>query len=88
VHVVPPHPRHRADLLGKPQTETMALSALRRKNEKVTQMNDYADPLIQLREWDRKYTEAMRDKRPEQAKIAAVKIIRLAVDLLEIAEGK
>tara|TARA_R110000822_G_scaffold42820_10_gene116108 strand:- start:195 stop:350 length:156 start_codon:yes stop_codon:yes gene_type:complete len=51
-------------------------------------MSDYADPLIQLREWDRKYTEAMRDKRPEQAKVAAMKIIRLAVDLLEIAEGK
>jgi len=29
LHVVPPYPGHRSDLLGKPQTETMALPALR-----------------------------------------------------------
>lgn len=48
---------------------------------------DYSEPLIELREWERKYTEAMRNKKPEQAKVAAMKMIRLAVDLLEIAEN-
>jgi hypothetical protein len=49
---------------------------------------DYSEPLIELREWERKYAQAMRDRKPEQAKVAAMKMIRLAVDLLEIAEGK
>lgn len=47
---------------------------------------DYSEPLIELREWDRTYTEAMRYKHPEHGVVAAMKIIRLGVDLLEIAE--
>jgi hypothetical protein len=49
---------------------------------------DYSEPLIELREWERKYAEGMRNKHPEQAKVAAMKMIRLVADLLEIAEGK
>ena len=51
-------------------------------------MTDYSLPLIELREWERTYAEAMRYKHPEHAKVAAMKMIRLAVDLLEIAEQK
>jgi hypothetical protein len=40
----------------------MALPALRRENEKATQMSDYAEPLIVIKELHRKAREAMQEK--------------------------
>lgn len=49
-------------------------------------MTDYSAPLIELREWDKHFAQAMRLKRYEAARYAALRMLRLSVDLLELAE--
>ena len=51
-------------------------------------MTDHAEPLIALGIAHKEYADAMRNKRYEAARMAAMQLVRLAVDLLEIAEKK
>ena len=50
-------------------------------------MTDYSEPLIELQEWVKCYSDAMRSKRWEIAEGAAVKIVRIGVDLIDHAEA-
>ena len=50
-------------------------------------MTDYSEPLIELQAWVKCYSDAMRAKRWEIAEGAAVKIVRIGVDLIDHAEA-
>jgi len=48
---------------------------------------DYSEPLIDLQAWVKCYADAMRAKRWDIAEGAAVKIVRIGVDLIDHAEA-
>ena len=50
-------------------------------------MTDYSEPLLELQAWVKCYSDAMRVKRWEIAEGAAVKIVRIGVDLIDHAEA-
>ena len=50
-------------------------------------MADYSEPLIECQQWLKCYADAMRAKRWEIAEGAAVKIVRIGVDLIDHAEA-
>ena len=47
---------------------------------------DYTEPLLELRAWDKCYSDSMRNKKPDIAVGAAMKIMRIGADLAEAAE--
>lgn len=49
---------------------------------------DYAEPLTSINIHLKSVAQAFRDKKDEAAIYELMQIIRLSVDLLEIAEGK
>lgn len=50
-------------------------------------MNDYSAPLLDAQAWLKCYADAMRAKRWDIAEGAAVKIVRIGVDLIDHAEA-
>ena len=50
-------------------------------------MKDYSESLIELRIWDRCYSDSIKQKKPEVAIGAAMKIMRIGADLVDAAEA-
>lgn len=48
---------------------------------------DYSDPLLTLREWTRRYSEAMRDHDWHDARAAALEIAKCALTCMEAAKA-